>query len=33
MIQARDDEGHSGEWMQDGKSLDGEAFDPPYQSC
>ena len=22
------DEGHSGEWMQDGKSLDGQAFDP-----
>ena len=23
-----DDEGPSGEWMQDGKSLDGQAFDP-----
>ena len=22
------DEGHSGEWMQDGESLDGQAFDP-----
>lgn len=22
------DEGHSGEWMQDGKSSDGQAFDP-----
>ena len=22
------DEGHSGEWMQDGKSFDGQAFDP-----
>ena len=28
MIQARCDQGHSGEWMQDSKSLDGQAFDP-----
>ena len=28
VIQAPRDEGDSGEWMQDGKSLDGQAFDP-----
>ena len=28
VIQARGDEGHSGEWMQGGKLLDGQAFDP-----
>ena len=28
VIQAPRDEGDSGEWMQNGKSLDGQAFDP-----